>query len=86
MINIDDAMGTGGWPGAGVGLPGITGAVSAVSFANDSLIYCATTSGQVYRLDLARHDVDRAGAARGAAADRSQWIWDVQSLPATTTS
>ncbi|MGF6986572.1 photosystem II stability/assembly factor-like uncharacterized protein [Paraburkholderia atlantica] len=80
VINIDDAMGTGGWPGAGVSLPGISGAVSALSFTNDSLIYCATTSGQVYR-------VERSGTAwtvrslHAAPLPTSQWIWDVHSLP-----
>ncbi len=80
VVNIDDTMGTGGWPGAGVTLPAINGKVSAVSFANDSLIYCATTSGQVYRLD-------RSGATwttrvlHAAPLPVGQWIWDVHSLP-----
>ncbi len=80
VVNIDDAMGTGGWPGSGVTLPGINGRVAAVSFATDNMIYCATTSGQVYRLD-------RSGSAWSARALHAaplpvgQWIWDVSSLP-----
>jgi hypothetical protein len=79
VINIDDAMGTGGWPGA-VGLPGINGAVSAVSFTNNSLIYCATTSGQVYRLDLSGATWT-ARALHAAPLPVGVWIWDVHSLP-----
>ena len=80
VINIDDAMGTGGWPGSGVTLSGISGRVSAVSFTSDSIIYCATTSGQVYRLD-------RSGATwsarplHAAPLPTGLWIWDVHSLP-----
>lgn len=80
VMNIDDAMGTGGWPGSGFALPGISGFVSAVSFTNDSLIYCATTSGQVYRLD-------RSGATwnvralHAAPLPVGQWIWDLSSIP-----
>jgi len=80
VINIDDTMGTGGWPGSGVTLPGISGRVSAVSFTSDSIIYCATTRGEVYRLD-------RSGATWSARALHAaplptvQWIWDVHSVP-----
>jgi hypothetical protein len=80
VINIDDSMGTGGWPGSGVALPGISGLVSAVSFTSDSIIYCATTSGQVFRLD-------RSGATWSARSLHAaplpvgQWIWDVHSVP-----
>ena len=80
VINIDDAMGTGGWPGSGVGLPGLVGRVSAVSFSNDSLIYCATTSGQVYRLDLSG-TTWTARALHAAPLPAGQWIWDVYSVP-----
>jgi hypothetical protein len=80
VINIDDAMGNGGWPGSGVALPGIIGRVSAVSFANDSLIYCATTGGQVYRLDLSG-GTWTARVMHAAPLPTAQWIWDVHSLP-----
>ncbi len=80
VINIDDAMGTGGWPGSGVTLPGIGGRVSAVTFANDALIYCATTIGQVYRLDLSG-GTWTARAIHRPPLPTGQWIWDVQSLP-----
>jgi photosystem II stability/assembly factor-like uncharacterized protein len=80
VINIDDAMGTLGWPGNGVALPGLLGRVSAVSFANDVLIYCASTSGQVYRLDLVG-SVWNVRALHAAPLPTGQWIWDVQCLP-----
>lgn len=80
VINIDDAMGTGGWPGSGVALPGISGAVSAVSFTSDTVIYCATSSGQVYRLDFSG-GAWSARVLHAAPLPTGQWIWDVHSLP-----
>lgn len=80
VINVDDAMGVNGWPGSGVALPGIAGRVSAVSFANDALIYCATTSGQVYRLDLSG-GTWTARVLHAAPLPTGRWIWDIQSLP-----
>jgi hypothetical protein len=80
VMNMDDAMGGGGWPGSGVTLPGINGAVSAVTFANPSLIYCATTSGQVYRLTLSG-TTWTARVIHAAPLPVGQWIWDIQSLP-----
>ncbi len=80
VINIDDAMGTAGWPGTGVPLPGINGAVSAVTFAKPSLIYCATTSGQVYRLDLSA-GTWTARVIHASPLPTGQWIWDIQSMP-----
>lgn len=80
VINIDDGMGTGGWPGTGVVLPGLVGAVSAVSFTSDTVVYCATTSGQVYRLDLSG-TTWTARALHAAPLPTGQWIWDVESLP-----
>ncbi len=80
VVNIDDAMGSGGWPGSGVALPGINGRVSAVSFSSNALIYCATTSGQVYRLDLSG-TTWTARALHAAPLPTGQWIWDVQSVP-----
>jgi hypothetical protein len=80
VINLDDAMGAGGWPGSGVNLPGINGAVSAVTFANPSLIYCATTSGQVYRLDLSGATWT-ARTIHAAPLPVGTWIWDIATLP-----
>ena len=80
VINFDDAMGTGGWPGTGVTLPGISGRVSAVSFASDTLVYCATTTGQVYRLDLVGTTWN-VRALHAAPLPAGTWIWDVHSLP-----
>ena len=80
VMNIDDTMGTGGWPGTGVTLPGITGRVSAVSFASDTLVYCATTAGQVYRLDLVGATWT-VRALHAAPLPVGTWIWDVHSLP-----
>ena len=79
VINIDDTMGTGGWPGNGVSLPGINGRVSALSFTSDTLIYCATTSGQVYRLDLSG-TTWTVRTLHTAPLPTGQWIWDVQSM------
>jgi len=81
VINIDDSMGSGGWPGSGVALPGIgSAAVSALSFTNDALIYCATTSGQVYRLALSGGTWN-VRALHAAPLPTGQWIWDVHSVP-----
>lgn len=80
VVNIDDAMGTLGWPGSGVALPGLVGRVSAVSFASNVLIYCASTSGQVYRLDLVGA-VWNVRTLHAAPLPVGQWIWDVQCLP-----
>ena len=79
-VNIDDAMGLGGWPGSGVALAGLSGPVSAVSFAGDDRIYCATTSGQVYRLDR-RAASWNVRPLHAPPLPAGAWIWDVQSLP-----
>ena len=80
VMNIDDAMGTGGWPGSGVALPGIAGRVSAISFTSDTLIHCATTSGEVYRLNRSG-TTWTARALHAAPLPANQWIWDVHSVP-----
>jgi hypothetical protein len=80
VINIDDTMGNGGWPGSGVTLPGISGPVSALSFTSDNIIYCATTSGEVYRLDRTGATWS-ARALHAAPLPTGQWIWDIHSLP-----
>jgi len=76
-INLDAAQGTGGWP-TKVTLPGISGKVSAIHYVNSTLIYCATSSGQVYRL------VKGAGWTAtliSAAPLPSRWIWDISTIP-----
>jgi len=80
VMNIDDAMGTGGWPGSGVALAGIAGRVSAISFTSDTLIHCATTSGEVYRLNRSG-TTWTARALHAAPLPANQWIWDVHSVP-----
>ncbi len=85
VVNIDASMGAGGWPGAGVALPGLAGRISALSWASDTVLWCATTSGQVYQLT-------RSGSGSSASAWRvravqapplpaGQWIWDVAGVP-----
>ena len=80
-INIDNSEGTGGWP-VDVSLSGIAAGeeISAISFTSDTLIYCATTRGKVYRLDLSGGTWS-ARALQAAPLPAGQWIWDVQSLP-----
>lgn len=76
-INLDAAQGTGGWP-TKVTLPGISGDVSAIHYVNSSLIYAATSSGQVYRL------VKSGGWTAtliSAAPLPARWIWDVSAVP-----
>jgi hypothetical protein len=80
VVNIDDLMGTAGWPGAGVSLPGLSGKISAVSFTSDTLIYCATTTSQVYRLTFSSGSWT-VRALHAAPLPTSKWIWDVHSLP-----
>jgi photosystem II stability/assembly factor-like uncharacterized protein len=76
-VNLDAAQGTGGWP-TKVTLPGISGDVSAIHYVNSSLIYAATSSGQVYRL------VKSGGWTAtliSAAPLPSRWVWDVSAVP-----
>ncbi|MEZ5407729.1 MAG: hypothetical protein R2761_06875 [Acidimicrobiales bacterium] len=80
VVNIDAAMGAGGWPGSGVALPGLVGRISALSFASDSLLWCATTSGQVYQLTRSG-SAWRVRALHGPPLPTGQWIWDVSGVP-----
>jgi photosystem II stability/assembly factor-like uncharacterized protein len=80
VVNIDDAMGTGGWPGSGVALPSANGPVAALAFATDSIVYCATTTGEVYRLDRTG-TTWTARSLHAAPLPAGQWIWDVHCLP-----
>ena len=77
-ICLDSAEGTGGW-GTQISLPGITGLVSTINYVNSSLIYAATTAGEVYRA------VKSAGVwsatAIHAAPLPSRWIWHVSVSP-----
>ena len=78
QINLDAAQGTGGWP-THVTLPGISGAnVSAIHYVNSSLIYAATSSGQVYR--LVKSGTWTATAIHAAPLP-SRWIWDISAVP-----
>jgi hypothetical protein len=76
-INLDAAQGTGGWP-TKVTLPGISGDVSAIHYVNSSLIYAATSSGQVYRLVKG---MGWTATAINAAPLPARWIWDISALP-----
>lgn len=80
-INIDDNMGTTAWP-VKVMLPGITAAerVSAVHFANNNLIYAATTSGKVYKI-LFSSGSWSAASIHAAPLPTNRWIWDICSTP-----
>ena len=80
LLNIDDTMGAGSWPGTGVSLPGITGNVSAISFTSNTQIYAATTSGQVYRLDLSG-TTWTVRTLHAAPLPTGQWIWDITTVP-----
>ena len=80
VVNLDPSLGRDGGTGAGVALPGLVGRISALSFTSDTLLWCATTSGQVYRLT-------RSGSAWAVRAVHApplpagQWIWDVAGVP-----
>lgn len=75
-INLDNTQGAGGWP-TKVTLPGITAAVSAISYVDANLLYVGTASGQVYRV---------TGPAWVAtlisqAPLPGRFIWDVSPVP-----
>jgi len=76
-INLDSAQGTGGWP-TKVTLPGISGDVSAIHYVNSSLIYAATSSGEVYRLTFAGSWM---ATLISTSALPGRWIWDISALP-----
>jgi photosystem II stability/assembly factor-like uncharacterized protein len=78
QLNVNDTPYTASsW--TSVTLPGIVGRVSAVHFANDTTIYAASTSGNVYRCTFSAG----SWAAQNLAASPlpSGWIWDVASFP-----
>jgi photosystem II stability/assembly factor-like uncharacterized protein len=76
-INLDAAQGTGSWP-TKVTLPGISGKVSAIHYVNSTLIYAATSSGQVYRLVKG---ANWTATLISAAPLPTRWIWDVSAVP-----
>ena len=80
VVRIDDGQGTKGWHTTVV-LPGLSGRVSALNWAEPNRIYAGTTSGQVYKL------VKSAGAWTATRVSApplpSLWIWDVSTDPAS---
>jgi hypothetical protein len=78
-LNLDASQGTGGWP-TKVTLPGIAGRVSAVAYVSSSLIYAATSSGEVYRAVLS--GAMWTATAIHAAPLPNRWIWDIAVDPA----
>ncbi len=80
VVNIDAALGSGGWPGAGVALPGLVGRISALSFTSDTVLWCATTSGHVYQLTRSG-SAWKVRALHGPPLPTGQWIWDVTGVP-----
>src|SRR5262249_37638779 len=77
-INLDTAQGAGGWP-TKVTLPGISGRVSAISYVNANLIYCATSAGRVYK--LSKSGATWTATTISANPLPSRWVWDVAPLP-----
>src|SRR6266850_2577270 len=77
-VNLDAAQGTGGWPSQ-VSLPGAAGFVSALHYLNSTLIYAATSSGEVYRLVKG---ASWTATLISAAPLPARWIWDISALPA----
>ena len=77
-INLDTAQGAGGWP-TKVTLPGISGRVSAISYVNANLIYCATSAGRVYK--LSKSGATWTATTISASPLPSRWVWDVSPLP-----
>lgn len=75
-VNLDNAQGTGGWP-TKVTLPGITAAISAISYVNTNLLYVGTASGQVYKVT----GPSWAATLISQAPLPGRFIWDVSLLP-----
>lgn len=75
---LDAAQGTGGWP-TKISLPGLTGFISAINYANSDLIYVGTIKGQVYR--LTKKSGGWTASLISAAPLPSRWIWDVATKP-----
>ena len=57
----------------------MVGRVSAVSFANDTTIYCASTNGQIYKCTFSGGSW--SAQRLDAAPLPGGWIWDVISFP-----
>jgi photosystem II stability/assembly factor-like uncharacterized protein len=73
-LSLDAAQGTGGWP-TQIALPGVTGLVSAVAYVSSTLLYAATTAGEVYRAVFAAGSW--TATAVHAAPLPTGWIWDI---------
>jgi photosystem II stability/assembly factor-like uncharacterized protein len=77
-VCLDNSQGTGGWP-TRVNLPGASGLVSALDYVSASLIYAATSAGEVYR--LAASGGSWTATAIHSAPLPNRWIWDVAAVP-----
>lgn len=78
-INIAENQGSGAW--TSVTLSGISGRVSAVSFASNIIIYAGTTSGQVYRLDNTGGTTWTVRLLSQAPLPTGNWLWDISAVP-----
>ena len=81
-LRLSYAQGTDSWP-TSITLPGIGSArVSAIHYANSSLIYCGTSNGLVYKA------VNSGGAWTATQVTASplpaRWIWDIFLVPGMT--
>jgi hypothetical protein len=75
-LNLDNTQGTGGWP-TKVTLPGITAAISAISYVDANLLYVGTANGQVYKVTGPAWAATRISQAPLPG----RFIWDVSPLP-----
>ena len=79
-IYLDANQGQNGWT-AKVSLPGLSGSVSAIHYVNSTLIYTASTSGQVYKLVKG---ASWSASLISAAPLPGAYIWDVSALPGSS--
>ena len=80
-IYLDASQGTGGWA-TQVTLPGLSGSVSAIHYVSPTLIYAASTTGQVYR--LLKGGATWVATLISAAPLPGRYIWDISALPGST--
>jgi photosystem II stability/assembly factor-like uncharacterized protein len=80
-IYLDGGQGTGGWT-TQVTLPGLSGSVSAIHYVSPTLIYAASTTGQVYR--LLKVGATWVATLISATPLPSRYIWDISALPGST--
>ena len=81
-LRLSSMQGTDNWPDS-ITLPGIgNGRVSAIHYANSSLIYCGTSNGLVYKA------VNSGGSWTATSINSSplpvRWIWDIFLVPGMT--